>query len=112
MFSLVRFVANNVLPLGEYRLMALGGAKALRDGDAARPRGGAAARQRGAAATQRRGVDRARSPDFPASLYLPALSTGAFAVPVGILVAHVAVPLLDAEWAHKTMPLFFGKPKA
>jgi hypothetical protein len=51
-------------------------------------------------------------PLSPASLYLPALSTGAFAVPVGILVAHVAVPLLDAEWAHKTMPLFFGKPKA
>jgi len=70
---------------------------------------------------------------------LLALLAGAFAVPVGILVAHVAVPLLDAEWAHKTserarsaarqasaflsslslflsrplaVPIFFGKPKA
>jgi hypothetical protein len=76
--------------------------------------GNASTRENNAGMQQpcRRPLDRARSPAFPASFYLPALSTGAFAVPVGILVAHVAVPLLDAEWAHKTMPLFFGKPKA
>jgi hypothetical protein len=35
----------------------------------------------------------------------------AWGLPLGILVAHIAVPLLDREWAHRTMPLFFSKPK-
>ena len=48
----------------------------------------------------------------PRTIIPPPPAAAAFAVPVGILVAHVAVPLLDAEWAHKTMPLFFSKPKA
>jgi len=32
-------------------------------------------------------------------------------VPAALLIGHIAVPLLDQEWAHKNFPLFFSKPK-
>jgi hypothetical protein len=50
---------------------------------------------------------RSNQSPFPHSL----LAQAAWGLPLGILVAHIAVPLLDREWAHRTMPLFFSKPK-
>jgi hypothetical protein len=124
MFSLFRYATTQVLPLGVWRRAtwpAHGHARTRARYRAARPGGcvrgsGPFYAQRplrlrvvlhalrpfaGLPAQRRRRRLRRRLRRRPSPPCARARAA-AFAVPVGILVAHVAVPLLDAEWAHKT----------